>query len=78
MADLQQVEGVVSVLGGAKVVGKSVRSPEGLAERVRKGLPFAALIAGNAVVIKVSEWTSWSAAEYVEIVHRVLRKHGLR
>lgn len=36
-----------------------------------------ALFAGNAVVIKVSEWTSWSAAEYVEIVHRVLRKHGL-
>lgn len=35
-----------------------------------------ALFAGNAVVIKVSEWTSWSAAEYVEIVHRVLRKHG--
>jgi acyl-CoA reductase-like NAD-dependent aldehyde dehydrogenase len=36
-----------------------------------------ALFAGNAVVIKVSEWTSWSAAEYVEIVHRVLRNHGL-
>jgi acyl-CoA reductase-like NAD-dependent aldehyde dehydrogenase len=36
-----------------------------------------ALFAGNAVVVKVSEWTSWSAAEYIEIVHRVLRKHGL-
>ena len=36
-----------------------------------------ALFAGNAVVVKVSEWTSWSAGEYLEIVHRVLRKHGL-
>ena len=45
MGNLRQVEGVVSVLGGAKVVGKSVRSPEDLAERVRKGLPFAALLA---------------------------------
>jgi acyl-CoA reductase-like NAD-dependent aldehyde dehydrogenase len=36
-----------------------------------------ALFAGNAVVVKVSEWTSWSATEYIEIVHRVLRKHGL-
>lgn len=36
-----------------------------------------ALFAGNAVVVKVSEWTSWSAAEYIEIVHRVLRKHSL-
>ena len=45
MSNPRQVEGVVSVLGGAKVVGKSVRSPEDLAERVRKGLPFAALLA---------------------------------
>lgn len=45
MGDPGQVEGVVSVLGGAKVVGKSVRSPEDLAQRVRKGLPFAALLA---------------------------------
>jgi len=45
VGNLRQVEGVVSVLGGAKVVGKSVRSPEDLAERVRKGLPFAALLA---------------------------------
>ncbi|KIG18489.1 Aldehyde dehydrogenase [Enhygromyxa salina] len=36
-----------------------------------------ALFAGNAVVVKVSEWTSWSASEYLEIIHRVLRKHGL-
>lgn len=36
-----------------------------------------ALFAGNAVVVKVSEWTSWSAGEYIEIIHRVLRKHGL-
>jgi putative toxin-antitoxin system antitoxin component (TIGR02293 family) len=41
----REVEGVVSVLGGTKVVGKSVRSPEDLAELVRKGLPFAALLA---------------------------------
>lgn len=44
MGNPQQVEDVVSVLGGAKVLGKSVRSPEDLAERVRKGLPFAALV----------------------------------
>jgi acyl-CoA reductase-like NAD-dependent aldehyde dehydrogenase len=36
-----------------------------------------ALFAGNAVIVKVSEWTSWSAPEYLEIMHRVLRKHGL-
>ncbi len=36
-----------------------------------------ALFAGNAVVIKVSEWTTWSAPEYLEILHRVLRKHGI-
>jgi len=41
----QELEGVVSVLGGTRVVGRSVRSPEDLAERVRKGLPFAALLA---------------------------------
>jgi putative toxin-antitoxin system antitoxin component (TIGR02293 family) len=39
----QEIAGVVSVLGGAKVVGRKVRSPEDLAERVRQGLPFAAL-----------------------------------
>lgn len=45
MGNLRDIEGVVSVLGGRGVVGKSVRSPEDLAERVRKGLPFAALLA---------------------------------
>lgn len=41
----REVEGAVSVLGGARVLGRSVRSPQDLAERVRKGLPFAALSA---------------------------------
>ena len=45
MGNPREIEGVVSVLGGTKVVGKSVRSPEDLADRVRKGLPFAALVA---------------------------------
>ncbi|MFV8752397.1 aldehyde dehydrogenase family protein [Nannocystaceae bacterium ST9] len=36
-----------------------------------------ALFAGNAVVVKVSEWTSWSAPDYLEILHRVLREHGV-
>jgi putative toxin-antitoxin system antitoxin component (TIGR02293 family) len=45
MGNPREVEGVVSVLGGAKVVGRNVRSPEDLAERVRKGLPFSALSA---------------------------------
>ena len=34
----RDVEGIVSVLGGTKVVGKRVRSQEDLAQRVRKGL----------------------------------------
>jgi putative toxin-antitoxin system antitoxin component (TIGR02293 family) len=41
----REVEGVVGVLGGAKVLGRRVRSPQDLAERVRKGLPFSALSA---------------------------------
>ena len=41
----REVEEVASVLGGAKVLGHGVRSPEKLAERVREGLPFAALSA---------------------------------
>ncbi len=45
MGNLRHVAEVVSVLGGPKVVGKRVRSPEDLVERVRKGLPFAALLA---------------------------------
>ena len=41
----REVEEVVSVLGGTKVLGRRARSPEELAERVREGLPFAALAA---------------------------------
>jgi len=41
----REVEGVLAVLGGAKVIGHSVRSREDLAERVRQGLPFSALSA---------------------------------
>ena len=41
----REVEGAVSVLGGARVLGRSVRSRQDLAERVREGLPFAALSA---------------------------------
>jgi len=41
----REVEGVLNVLGGVRVVGRSVRSPEDLTERLRKGLPFAALTA---------------------------------
>ena len=42
-SNMREVEGVVGVLGGTKVVGRGVRSPEDLADEVRKGLPFAAL-----------------------------------
>ncbi len=41
----REFEGVVSVLGGVKVLGRSVRSSGDLAERVRKGLPFSGLSA---------------------------------
>ena len=41
----RELEEVLSVLGGAKVVGRGVRSPQNLAARVREGLPFAALAA---------------------------------
>ena len=41
----RELEEVLSVLGGAKVVGRGVRSPQDLAERVREGLPFAVLSA---------------------------------
>lgn len=41
----REIEEVLSVLGGPRVVGRSVRSPEDLAKRVRKGLAFAALSA---------------------------------
>jgi len=35
-----------------------------------------ALFAGNAVVVKVSEWTSWSAAEFQALFDRVLGECG--
>jgi putative toxin-antitoxin system antitoxin component (TIGR02293 family) len=39
----REVEGVLDVLGGAKVLGRGVRSPQELVDQVRNGLPFAAL-----------------------------------
>ena len=45
MGDPCEVAGIVGVLGGTGVVGRNVRSPEDLVERVREGLPFAALVA---------------------------------
>jgi len=41
----RELEEVVAVLGGAKVVGRNARSSQDLVERVREGLPFAALSA---------------------------------
>ena len=41
----REVEQVLAVFGGPKAVGRGVRSPEQLAERVREGLPFSALSA---------------------------------
>jgi len=38
-----ELSDVVSVLGGAKVLGRSFKSPEDLVKRVREGLPFSAL-----------------------------------
>ncbi len=35
-----------------------------------------ALFAGNGVVAKVSEWSSWSSAYYLELIRSVLRQHG--
>jgi putative toxin-antitoxin system antitoxin component (TIGR02293 family) len=40
---LPEVKGVVAVLGGEGVLGGRVRTQDQLAERVREGLPFAAL-----------------------------------
>jgi len=45
VSNTREIEEAISVLGGAKILGRNVRSPESLAERVRKGLPFAALSA---------------------------------
>jgi putative toxin-antitoxin system antitoxin component (TIGR02293 family) len=44
-SNTREVEGIMDVLGGAKVLGRGVRSPGDLADQVRKGLPFAALSA---------------------------------
>ena len=41
----REIAEVVSVLGGAKVLGRRARAPEDLAERVREGFPFATLAA---------------------------------
>jgi putative toxin-antitoxin system antitoxin component (TIGR02293 family) len=41
----RELEEIVAVLGGAKALGRKVRSQEDLVERVRKGLPFTALSA---------------------------------
>jgi acyl-CoA reductase-like NAD-dependent aldehyde dehydrogenase len=40
------------------------------------GPTIPALMAGNAVVVKVSEWTSWSAPRMQELFDGVLRKAG--
>ena len=40
-----EFEGIVAVLGGAKVLGRGVRTPEDVVDRVRRGLPFTALSA---------------------------------
>jgi putative toxin-antitoxin system antitoxin component (TIGR02293 family) len=38
-----ELSDVVAVLGGSKVLGRAVRTPEDLVARVRRGLPFSAL-----------------------------------
>lgn len=40
------------------------------------GPTIPALFAGNAVVIKVSEWTSWSVAPFQELIDRALKDCG--
>lgn len=40
-----ELSDVVSVLGGPKVLGRALRSPEDLATRVREGLPYSSLTA---------------------------------
>ena len=39
-----ELSDVVSVLGGPKVLGRALRTPEDLVARVREGLPFSALM----------------------------------
>jgi putative toxin-antitoxin system antitoxin component (TIGR02293 family) len=41
----RELEEIAAVLGGAKVLGRRVRTAEDLVDRVRKGLPFTALSA---------------------------------
>jgi putative toxin-antitoxin system antitoxin component (TIGR02293 family) len=66
----REIEEVVSVLGGAKVLGRRARAPEHLAERVREGLPFAALEA-------VMEQYGISRAVLCDILH-LSRRNFLR
>ncbi|PRP95104.1 aldehyde dehydrogenase family protein [Enhygromyxa salina] len=40
------------------------------------GPTIPALFAGNAVIIKVSEWTSWSAEPFEQLLHRCLADCG--
>ncbi len=40
-----EAESIADVLGGRKVLGKSVKKPDDLAQLVRKGLPAIVVIA---------------------------------
>jgi putative toxin-antitoxin system antitoxin component (TIGR02293 family) len=66
----REVEEVVAVLGGPKIVGRTVRSPEDLTKRVRDGLPFSAL---SAVVAQYGI----SRDDVCEILH-LSRRNFLR
>jgi acyl-CoA reductase-like NAD-dependent aldehyde dehydrogenase len=41
------------------------------------GPTIPALMAGNAVVVKVSEWTAWSTSRFQQIFDEALMAHGL-
>jgi putative toxin-antitoxin system antitoxin component (TIGR02293 family) len=43
--NVHEVEEIVTLLGGSRILGRRAPSPEQLAERVREGLPFTALSA---------------------------------
>ena len=43
--NVREVEEIVTVLGGSRILGRRAPSPDRLAECVREGLPFAALSA---------------------------------
>ena len=52
-------EAIANVLGGGKVLGKTVRKPDDLADLIRKGLPASSvrtlarkLSLGNAALLK--------------------------